>query len=211
MNISSDYFLYINIAIVLIYIFFIVIGYIKGFLFELVSLAYTFLSGVIAWLLSPVFAGIYPLIKIEESSAQIELLNKFINIDNVLNTAIYFVIIFLVLKLFYVVLAFVLKGINKIPVIGKFNQILGAIAGIINATLVSLVLSILLTLPIIKNGQEVKDNTIFKYIDVLTNKVLNSAINNMDIENIKDDFQELDAEKIREEFKNWLNIKNDGE
>lgn len=211
MNISSDYFLYINIAIVLIYIFFIVIGYIKGFLFELVSLAYTFLSGVIAWLLSPVFAGIYPLIKIEESSAQIELLNKFINIDNVLNTAIYFVIIFLVLKLFYVVLAFVLKGINKIPVIGKFNQILGAIAGIINATLISLVLSILLTLPIIKNGQEVKDKTIFKYIDVLTNKVLNSAINNMDIENIKDEFQELDAEKIREEFKNWLNIKNDGE
>lgn len=206
MNVPSNYFIFIDIFVVLIYLIFIIVGYKKGFLYELLSLVYTAGSLIVSWLLSPVLASIYPIIKLENSSAEIELLSKFVNLDAILNTIIYFVIIFLILKLFYFVLALIFKGMNKIPVIGKFNQILGSIVGILNATLITLTLSLLLTLPVIKNGSEIKNNTIFKYVSKYTDTIVTYVIDNVDLDHIKQEFDEFDVTKAREEFKNWLEL-----
>lgn len=186
----------------------IIIGYCKGFVYALVNFAYTALCIAIAWFLSPVFANSYPIIKLEDVYEDAKLLTKLININPLINMIIYFVIIFLVLKLFYLFLAIVLKGLNKIPVIGKFNQILGAFAGIFNATLITIALSILLSLPIFRNGKEVKEKTMFKIVNSYTTKVINYVVDNFDLNKFKVKIDDFDIDSARDDFKNWLNSIN---
>ena len=204
MSIPNSYFIYINIFIGLIYLIFILIGYKKGFLFELVSLVYTAASAAIAWFLAPVFAGMFPIVILSNTNAEAELISKLVNIDAISNTVIYFVLVFLIFKLFYLFIAFVLKGMNKLPVIGKFNKILGGIFGIVNATIVTIMLSILLNLPIIENGTEIKNYTFFKYINEYSNIALNYIVENVDLDSIKAKFDSFDVNSAREDFKSWL-------
>lgn len=209
MNISSDYFMYINIFIGLVYLLFIIIGYSKGFLFELISLLYSLISGLVSWFLAPILANLYPIFDINNLNKETEILNKFVDLSAMINTLIYFVIVFLVLKLLYVFIAFILKGMNKVPVIGKFNQILGIFAGIFNATIITLALSMLLTLPVFKNGDEIKNGTVFKYVSEYSDKLLTYIVDNVDLDNVKKQFDNLDIDNARLEFKNWIESKKE--
>ena len=207
MNIPNNYFIFIDIFLACIVLAFIIIGYKKGLLFEIVSLIYTAVSILASWFLAPVFAGLYPLIKLEKLTSDIEIINNFINLETILNTIVYFIIIFLVLKIFYILLALILKGFNKVPVIGGLNRILGAIVGAVNSLIVIFMLLMLLSTPIVKNGQEVKDNTLFKYLDTYSNKVLNYIVNNVDLNHIKQEFKDFDVDSARDQFKRWLEYK----
>ena len=209
MNIPNTYFIYINIGIILVYLLFIIIGYKKGFLFELVSLIYSVLSCLIAWFVSPVLASTYPIVKLAELQSDTDLISKLINLDAISNTIIYFVIVFLVLKLVYLLLAFILKGINKVPVIGKFNKLLGGLAGIINATIVVLILSTLLNLPIFENGNQIKKETFFIYVHEYSQNALKYVLDNVDLNNIKKQFKDFDIESARNDFKEWLDFNNE--
>lgn len=209
MNISSEYFIYINIFIALIYLIFIIVGYVKGFLFEIISLFFTIASVFISWFLAPVLAGLYPILNVASLSKETELLSKLINLNTLVNTVIYFVIMFLVLKLINWIMCFLIKGMNKIPVIGKFNQILGALTGILNATLVTLALSLLLSLPVFENGEEIRKGTVFKYISNVTDQALTYVIDNVDFNNVKNQFEDFDIDNAREEFKQWIDYKNE--
>lgn len=211
MNIESNYFIFINIFIVIIYLVFIFIGYSKGFLYELISLIYSLISCLVSWFLAPIMASVYPIIRIDNLNSETEILNKFIDLNKILNTLIYFLVIFLLLKLLYILIAFISKGMNSVPVIGKFNKILGIFAGIFNATLITLCLSMLLTLPIFKNGTEIKDNTIFKYISEYSDSVLTYIVDNMNLDNIKKQFDDFDIDNARTEFKYWIETRKNNE
>lgn len=211
MNIPNNFFIFIDIFIAIIYFVFIIIGYKRGFLFELVSLLYSVISILISWFLAPILANVYPIINIDNLNKETELITKVFDLSTMINTLIYFVIVFLLLKLIYIVIAFILKGMNKIPVIGKFNQILGIFAGMFNATLITLSLSMLLTLPIIKNGEHIKNKTLFKYISNYSDKILNYIVENIDFDNIKLQFDNFDIDNARLEFKNWIESKNNNE
>jgi len=204
MNISSNLFLYINIFIAILYLFLIIIGYKKGFIYELVSLAYTAISVMISWFLAPVLGKLYPIVKLSNTNIEAQLVSKFVNIDAILNTILYFIIVFVILRIFYIVLSFLLKGMNKIPVIGKFNQILGGLMGIVNATIISLVLSFLLSLPVFKNGEEVRKNTVFKYITKYSDKLVTYAVDNLNLDNIDNYFDNFDIDTARDDFSDWL-------
>lgn len=208
MEIPSNLYIYIDLFIALIFVVFIIIGYKKGFLLSLLSLFYCFLAVIVSWFLSPVFAKMYPLVKLENLDEKAQILAKLVDINIILNNAIYFVLIFLVLKLFYFVLGLILKKMNKIPVIGKFNQILGAICGILNAIIVTIILSLLFTLPIIKNGKSVINGTVFKYVNKYSEKIIGVAIDNIDFEQLKNEIQGIDIEQARESVKDWLNLNN---
>lgn len=209
MNIPNEYFLYINIGIIVIYLLFIFVGYKKGFLFEVVSLIYTAVSCLIAWFISPVLGSVYPILKLDNLNSDAELLSKFVNLEAISNTVIYFVIVFLVLKLIYLVIALLLKSLNKIPVIGKFNQILGAIAGVINATIVILVVSTLLNLPIFENGKQIKEETYFGYVNEYSKTGLSYILDNVDLSHVEQQFKDFDIESARDDFKDWLEFNND--
>lgn len=186
-----------------------IIGYKKGFLFELVSLLYTAASVAISWFIAPILASSYPIIVLSNVNEEAELLSKLINIDAITNTIIYFVLIFLILKAIYIVIAFILKGMNKIPVIGKFNKILGGLFGIVNATIVTIMLSMLLNLPIFENGNEIKNNTLFIYVDEYSKLALNYVIDNVDLSSVKYRVDNFDINNAREDFRSWLHINNE--
>ena len=206
MSIPNNCFIYINALIVLIYLTFIIIGYKKGFLFELISLIYTAVSIVISWFLAPVFAGMFPIVILSNMNVEAQLVSKLINIDAISNTVIYFVAIFFILRLFYFLISLLLKGMNKLPVIGKFNKILGGLFGIVNATFVTIIFSMLLNLPIIDNAVEVRNNTFFKYVSEYSNTALSYIVENVDLDGIKAKFDSFDVDNARDDFKAWLEL-----
>lgn len=210
MVIDEKYFIYVSISIVVLYLVFMIIGYKKGFLYELVSLGYTFISILISWMVSPTLASLYPIIDIN-SFTDNDLIDKLVNINPIINTIAYFIIIFLFLKLFYLVLSLILKGLNKLPVIGKLNQILGLFAGIINATVVTLAISMLFTLPLFKNGNDIRNKTILMFIDKYSMNALNYVVEKIDINKIKNTFSDIDLNNIKDEFKVWFENNIDNE
>lgn len=204
MIVPSSFFIFIDIAIVAMFICFIIVGYSKGFVYEVLSLLYTAITIVASWFLAPIFASMYPLVKLENLNTQAELLSRFINLDVILNTVIYFVLIFIIFKILYILLSLIFKGMNKLPVLGTINKILGAVIGILNATIVTIFLSLLLTMPIFKNGNEIKNNTIFKYINNYSDEAITLIVQNVDLNHIKQQFKDFDINNAREDFKLWL-------
>lgn len=205
MSVPSEYFSYISIAICIILLAFIIIGFVKGFLYELVSILYTALSVAIAWFVSPILGNLYPIIALDNISDEYKLINNFINLNPLLNTLAYFLIVFLILKVFYWILVLLLKGMNKIPVLGKINKILGAIAGIFNGLLVCLAINMLLTLPLFKNGKDIINGTVLKYTNNLNSIVFKYIANNVDLNNLQVQFNNFDVDDARQDFMNWLN------
>lgn len=211
MTVPSEYFLYINIFIFALYLVFIFIGYKKGFLYELISLIYTALAIGAAWFVSPVLASVFPIVDLNTvSGGQYQMLSTMLNLNSIVNIVIYFLLVFLVLKLIYVFISLLLKSMNKIPVIGSFNQILGAVFGFINATLIVLSLSMLCSLPILKNGEEIKEGTVLKLITTYSDQALNFIMKEIGSYNLKQEVSDFDVESYREDLKQWiLQHKND--
>ena len=114
MVIPENCYIYISILVAAIYLAFIIIGYHKGFLYELVNMVYTVLALAAAWFASPVFAKVFPLIDLNKMGTEAMMLNKLIDLNNTVNIAAYFLIIFLILKVLYIFISLILKSINKI-------------------------------------------------------------------------------------------------
>lgn len=203
MNIPEAYFMYLNIIIALIYLAFIIIGYCKGFIYGVISVIYTGLALFISWLLSPVLSNLYPIVNMESESLEAQLLNKFIDTNQIINNVLYFVIIYLVLKVLYIIISLIVKAFNKVPVLGTFNKILGGILGFVNATIVALLISVVLTLPVFKNGNEARDASVLKYIKSTSDKVVSYIIDNMDIK-FDASLDKFDADEVRLEIKEWI-------
>ena len=202
MSIPENSYLFINLFILAIYLFLMIIGYMKGFLYQIINIVYTVFCVAVAWFASPVLAELFPLISIDKIDSQYSLLNSFFNLDRILNTAAYFVIVFLVLKVIYIFIALLTKSLNKIPVLGKLNKILGMIVGILNATIIVFALSMLLSLPLFKNGKEVKENTVFRYIEKYTNQAVSVIAEKIVAKS--GELKDIDVESYRRQFYDWL-------
>ena len=204
MQIPEQYFLYISIFIGLIYVAMMFIGYKHGFLYELVNLLYTAASLALAYFASPVLASLFPIIDLSKTPGQYYALNELFNLNKIINTVAYFIIVFLLLKVLYIFISLFVKSLNKIPVIGKFNQFLGLVFGVLNATLIVLALSMLLSLPLIKNGKEIRDKTILRYITKYSDQALTFLVAKAGEQNLKDTITGFDIDSYREDFKNWI-------
>ena len=204
MVISQEYFILISIFIGAVYLLMIFLGYKKGFLSELLSLCYAAASLFFAWLASPVFADLFPLFDIGKVSEKYELIDKLIDLNSLLNTAAYFLIVFLVLKLAYLFISLVVRSVNKIPVIGGFNRLLEAVLGFFNATLIVLALSMLLSTPLVSNGAAVRENTILKYISRYSDEAFAYVVDVISENKIDKKAEGFDVEEYRNELKQWL-------
>ena len=203
MIIPQNVFLYISIFIIALYIVMMIIGYHKGFLYELVSLVYTALSLVAAWFLSPVLAKLFPLIDADKLGEYKMMIDLF-HLEETLNIIAYFIIIFLVLKIFYLFISLLMKSLNKLPVIGKFNQVLGAVSGFINATIITLAISMLFSLPIFKNGKDVREHTILKYVDQFTAQAYSFVMEKIVTDKLDLDLKDLNVDELLEQNKEWI-------
>ena len=81
---------------------------------------------------------------------------------------------------------------------GFFNRILGIAVGFINATIITLLLSLLVSLPFINNGKQIKEESLFKYVNVITNKALVSLSDYIDIDSLSNNIEGLDINHARD-------------
>ena len=203
MTIPQNSFIYISLFIIAIYLLMCYFAYKKGFLYELVSLFYTLLSLLLAWFAAPVFSKQFPLIDLNIINESYGLLDKFFNFSSILNTIIYFIIIFLLLKLLYIFMELILKSFNKIPVLGKLNQLLGIFLGLFNATIIALALCMLLRLPVFANGKEVIDKTVLRYIRDYSDQGIVYIAEKIAALQLEND-ENFDVDSFREQFGKWL-------
>jgi uncharacterized membrane protein required for colicin V production len=208
MVIPENCFIFVSGFIVVIYAAMIYMGYKKGLLYELISFLYTAASVLIAWFMSPVLASLFPFFDIGDIDEKYQMLNKIYDFNGLLNTIAYFVIIFLLLKLLYILISLLVKSLNKIPVIGSLNQLLGGIFGILHATIIVLALSLLLSLPIIKNGKQVREKTLFRYVGSISNEAFSYLIDLISDSGLKENIGDLDINAYREQFKEWIQTLN---
>jgi len=211
MVIPQEWFLYISIFIVLIYLVMMIVGYKRGFLYELVGLFFTAISVAIAWFVSPVLADLFPMIDLANLNEEMKLLSKLFDLNRMVNIIAYFLIVFLVLKLLYFFISLLLKSLNKLPVIGSFNKFLGAVFGVLNATIIVLCLSMLLSLPIVKNGKQVRENTILRYISRYSSEAFHYVAEWLSESNLQEKTEDFDIDTYRKEFGEWLVSVTDNE
>ena len=197
MTIPEEYFIFVNIAAILIFIIFAITSYRNGMLLQIISLTYTVISVFVAWFLAPILAVRFPLVKVEA-------LYKLYDVGPLVNSFVYFVIIFVIMRIIYLFIYPLFKSVSKIPFLGSVNKIGGLIVGIINAMIVIILLSLLLSTPLIKNGKEVKENTIFKYADKVSDLAVEMTVKRLNFDALKDKIDGFNANEAREKFTNWL-------
>lgn len=200
MVIGNDVFVYINVAIVAIYVLFALIGYKNGLALQVIDLIYNILAIVIAWFVGPVFAAHWPLVSLDE-------LYTALKFNVLIDTIIYCVIVFLVLKLAYLFIKPIFKGVSKLPIIGFVNKIGGFLFGLVNATIVVLLLGLLLDTPMVKNGETVRNNTYLKYCSELSNKAMEITLDHINVDALKKSVDDFDIDSAREDFDKWLSAR----
>lgn len=194
MVISSAYFTYLNLALIILYLAFVVIGYKNGLILQIVDLVYNILALFIGYFLAPILASHFPIVKLDEVYMALKL-------NVLMDTLIYMIIVFILLKLLYLIIKPLFGFVSKIPLIGFVNDIGGALMGIVNATIVVLLFCMLLNTPLFKNGNEVKEKTYLKTINGLSYKALEFSMDHFDFQN---EFKDFDIDKTRMAFDNWL-------
>lgn len=194
MVISSAYFTYLNLALIILYLAFIVIGYKNGLILQIVDLVYNILALFIGYFLAPILASHFPIVKLDEVYMALKL-------NVLMDTLIYMIIVFILLKLLYLIIKPLFGFVSKIPLIGFVNDIGGALMGIVNATIVVLLFCMLLNTPLFKNGNEVKEKTYLKTINGLSYKALEYSLDHFKFEN---EFKDFDIDKTRMAFDKWL-------
>ena len=194
MVISSAYFTYLNLALIILYLAFVVIGYKNGLILQIVDLVYNILALFIGYFLALILASHFPIVKLDEVYMALKL-------NVLMDTLIYMIIVFILLKLLYLIIKPLFGFVSKIPLIGFVNDIGGALMGIVNATIVVLLFCMLLNTPLFKNGNEVKEKTYLKTINGLSYKALEFSMDHFDFQK---EFKDFDIDKTRMAFDKWL-------
>ena len=191
---NIDIVLAVNIAVAVIYVYSIIKGYKSGFLYEVLYLALTIGSFWLALRINPFLCELFPLLKPEQFSEPllIMLLPRF-------NQILWFLIVVILIRLIVMFFLPAFKKVSDVPLLGSVNKLLGVALGIVNATILAFLISMFLTLPLVKNGPAIREKTVLQPISELTNRGINELMSHIDIEEIEGDVKEMD-----QRFQQWL-------
>lgn len=204
MVIDERAYLIIDIFVISLMLFCIIKGAIDGFLYELINVLFLFVALFAAWLISPICANNLPLFDIKTENELLDLIADVSNLNAVVNNILWFIILVFAILIIFLVIRPLLKKICKIPLFGNFNRILGGLLGVIYGFILVLLFTVFLMLPIFKNGKQAKDNTILKYTDTATKFTTKFLLNNVNLERIKENVSNFDAEKARKDLYDLL-------
>lgn len=204
MIIPENLFVAIDLLVIGIFLFCLIKAIKNGFLYELINLIFLALSFVAGWFVSPVLANNVSIMKINSENELNAKVIRDLNIQITVNTIIWFIIIILILNLIFILIRPLFKSICKLPLIGPVNRILGIILGVFRAFVITILLSILLTMPVIKNAKQIKNETVLVYVDKVTDISTKFIINNINLDNIKKEIEDFDVDEARNDLNTWL-------
>lgn len=138
------------------------IGYMRGFLIQLYNLLALFAAVLFAWILSEPFGKVFMIFK-----PDFDFFNQTAIKDLILtriNSAVWFVILFIAISVLIMLGRPLVKAVGKIPGLKTINSFFGAVFALIGYYITVLILILLLTTPLITNGQTVIEESGLKYI-----------------------------------------------
>lgn len=199
MYIDTNYFMFINIGVILILVISVLLAYKNGFVYQALNLVSFVVAFLASMTLAPTLSRYFPLFT-DYVSVSDAISKTFMNIT------LWYVIVFVVFKLVLAILLVVAKIFNKIPLIGGVNKILGAVMGVVTGAIWILLLTTLLATPLFSNGKEVINHTIIKPLSEIADKAVVKMGEYIDLDAIGDhlsgDMGQLD--NISEAFETWL-------
>lgn len=160
---------YTNYLILIWFLITLYRGYKRGLILQVVDLVTTLVSLLTAWVLSPVFQNIYQFV--ETSS------NGYVSITQLIgqqtNRLIWFVILFVVIRLMLLLIKPIASFISKMPLISQVNSSIGGVFSIVMFAINMVILIALLGTPVIANGHEVIENSILKNVKQVSDPIVN--------------------------------------
>ena len=211
-NISESLFSYVNIAVLLLLGLFFFIGYKRGLVRSVISVIFSIASLYIAWLLASVFAKRFPLWKVNIYAIQGTVFEE--AAKELMNQFLWFLLLTVLIKFFFMFIVYILKGVKKIPVVKDFDALGGGIFGLIEAFFWIFFLCILLNTRIFANGAELIDNTLLKPINGITSVLVSHVSKNINgVEGMSTLLQGGNnlAQEQKENLEKWLDENGYGE
>ena len=172
----------VNPVLIIMFVLLVYLGYKKGFLSKVLSCISFLVIVIVGWNIAPIFSKVFHILPSELAPYQeTPLANFFYEFTNQI---LLFVVIVIIASLIIFLLKPVVGLFKKVPVISFVNALLGSLFGIVEMMLLCFVLLFVLHTPIIENGKEVIDKTMFKYVEVLQNDVItigSDVLNQFDV------------------------------
>lgn len=166
----NDWMGYLNGVIIIWFAVTLYIGYKKGLLLQLVDVVGTFVSLFAAWIFAPVFVQIFQFFK--ASGTGFLTINQLV--VHQMNQLIWFVILFGVIRVVLLLVTPLATIISKVPLVKQVNSAVGGVFSVAFFALKLVLICVFLTTPIVKNGQEIIDNTWLVYVERASTPVLGS-------------------------------------
>ncbi|MCF0113950.1 MAG: CvpA family protein [Erysipelotrichaceae bacterium] len=158
MVIPRESFIFIDVAVLLLYIIRMFISGKRGFVLELLNMFSLIAAVIIAYMYSPVLAKSINLIPKNYDFTGVPIFNQFIS--STLNHIVWFILIVLGIKLVCLILKPLGQLIAKVPLLKDVNALAGILLSLISSTLWVLVICFALSLPVFTNGQTVMNSTL---------------------------------------------------
>ena len=194
-----------NIAITAVFLLFFFMGMHKGLLRQAVSLIGTIASFYGSWLVSSVLAQyirIWPQEwAILQDTPYAEAASFY------LNQISWLIAVFLVLRLLFVILDNLAKGLSEVPLIDVVDDLGGGAVGIVEAALLCVVFTISLGTPLFTNGIILQDESLLKPVNEVTGTVFHQfvspVINGETLRNLYEQGSKI-SEEQRINLENWM-------
>lgn len=161
---------FVNPSLGIILLLLVILGYKKGFVSKILSSISFIVIVIVAWNLAPTFANVFKILPRDFAPYQDTPLADFFYTYT--NQILIFVLIVLLASIVLFLLKPIAQLFKVVPVISFVNAVCGSFLGVVETVILCFVLLFVLHSPMIINGQEVIDQTIFKYVDSLQSKVL---------------------------------------
>lgn len=199
MKIPESYIPLINIGLVVWLLIAIIMGYKKGFLWQLVRLLGLLVCVAVSWIVAPGLAkliNLFPKAWAPFANTSVGMI-----VYERINFLCWFIVVILIGLIILMIIGPLFKALTELPFLKQANGILGALLGIIRTFIFFMVVTYLLNSALIKNGKDIIEKSWVKYINMATDKVVaiisNSFDENVAIQKLLSDPLSLDKNDLK--------------
>lgn len=161
---------FLNVFIVVFFLFCLYSGYKQGFLLKAIGCIGFVAIGFISWFLAPYISNYVALFPKSLAPLQDTIVASLFY--NQLNTMCIFALLFIALSVLIMFLKPLLKTVRHIPILAQINHFLGLLFGCIQALIIISIICVLCHTPLIANGDSVVENSFLKPISQVSDTLL---------------------------------------
>ena len=205
MTLPSNSVVFINIAVIAFLIISLVVGYMKGFMWQLVKTLAVLGVILLCWIVAPGLSKLIQVFPAKYAPFQDSPLSS-VFYDKI-NTLCWFLIVLVVGLIVIAIIRPVFNFITELPVVKQVNKIVGALLSLVPSFIIVVLFTYILNTAIFTNGKEIVNNSILKYTNVVVDKVADvlkdTLAENLAIQKMLSDPLSLQKEDISNII-NWL-------